>query len=400
MTKRSNSDSLPNRPSSVPPPTNGQSRSELEARVAERTAELTDVNRLLSEVIARRERVEQSLRETEAQTRAILDTAVDAIITISDHGIIATYNQAAERLFGYTADEMIGQNVSMLMPEPYASEHDGYLRRYLKTGKAYIIGIGREVMGRRKDGSVFPLDLAVSEIQFGLKRTFTGVVRDLTERKRLEREILEAAEREQRRIGQDLHDGLGQQLTGIGFMTETLSHRLQQMGHPLAGDAAKITSLLGEAIEQARGLAHGLYPVEPQPDGLAHALRKLCDSVGRAYKVQCSLRDGRVPPFADRTVPTHLFRIAQEAVSNAIRHGKARHIRIALTADRSGVALRVRDDGKGFAGDVVDSGPPIAGIGLRTMTHRAHLIGGILTVRQRKPGVEVLCRLPKRDAAR
>ena len=99
-------------------------------------------------------------------------------------------------------------------PSPDRERHDGYINHYLGTGEKRIIGIGREVMGKRKDGSIFPLDLAVSEVRFGAKRTFTGVVRDLTERKRLEGEILEAAEREQRRIGQDLHDGLGQQLTG------------------------------------------------------------------------------------------------------------------------------------------------------------------------------------------
>lgn len=375
-------------------------RAELEARVAERTAELTDVNRLLSEVVARRERVEQSLRESEALTRAILDTAVDAVITIDDRGMIGSLNRAAEKLFGYKQEELLGRNVKILMPEPYSGEHDGYLSRYIRTGVPHIIGIGREAMGKRKDGSLFPLDLAVSEVRFGHKRTFTGVVRDLTERKRLERQIMEASEREQRRIGQDLHDGLGQQLTGIGFLTETLSHQLSQHGHPLAADAAKITALVGDAIQQSRGLAHGLYPVEPQPGALAHSLRLLGESVGHAYKVKCVVKDGQVPAFEDRTAPTHLYRIAQEAVNNAVRHGKAQSIRIALTADRRGVQLCIRDDGKGFSGEVLDSGAPAAGIGLRTMQHRAHLIGGTLTVRQRKPGVEVVCRLPKRPVNR
>lgn len=375
-------------------------RAELEAIVAERTAELTAVNRLLSDVISRRERVEQSLRETEALTRAIFDTAVDAIITIDERGGICSLNHAAEKLFGYSSDELFGKNIKQLMPEPYASEHDSYLSRYLRTGVPHIIGIGREAMGKRKDGSLFPLDLAVSEVRFGAKRTFTGIVRDLTERKRLEREIMEATEREQRRIGQDLHDGLGQQLTGIGFMTETLSHQLSQDGHPLAADAARITQLVGEAIQQSRGLAHGLYPVEPQPGALAHALRLLSESVAQAYRVKCVMVDGKVPAFEDRTVPTHLYRIAQEAVNNAIRHGKARNIRISLAEDRRGVSLRIRDDGRGIQEEMTDSGAPLGGIGLRTMRHRAHLIGGTLTVRSRKPGVEVVCHLPKRPAIR
>ncbi len=112
------------------------------------------------------------------------------------------------------------------MPEPYHSEHDEYLQNYVRTGMAKIICIGREVIGKRKDNSTFPMDLAVSEVLMGKRRLFTGIVRDLTDRKRLERQILEISDREQRRIGQDLHDGLGQQLAGIGFLSKSLEQRL------------------------------------------------------------------------------------------------------------------------------------------------------------------------------
>ena len=126
--------------------------------------------------------------ESEVRLRAILDNAVDGIITINDHGTIESLNPAAQTLFGYAADELIGANVKMLMPEPFHSEHDQYLRNYRATGRRKIIGIGREVLGRRKDGSVFPLDLSVSEFQIGERRLFTGIVRDVTERKRIEEE--------------------------------------------------------------------------------------------------------------------------------------------------------------------------------------------------------------------
>jgi two-component system, LuxR family, sensor kinase FixL len=224
-----------------------------------------DVNSKLQREVAQRERIERSLRESEAHARAVLDTAVDAIITIDLGGVMLSFNPAAERLFGYRAAEAVGRNVSILMPSPFAEQHDEYLASYLRTGRAKM------VVGLRKDGSTFPLDLAVSEVNVGGRRTFTGILRDLTERKRLEHEILEIAEREQRRIGQDLHDGLGQQLTGIAFLTKTLQHRLSTEGRPEAADAGEVARLLGGAIEQARALSRGLHPVEPKPEGLADA---------------------------------------------------------------------------------------------------------------------------------
>src|SRR5438105_1148533 len=152
--------------------------------------------------------IESALQESEARMRAILQTAVDAIITIEERGIIESVNPAAEQMFGYEAAELIGKNVKVLMPSPYREEHDGYIANYCRTGRARIIGIGREVVGQRRDGTVFPMDLAVSEVRFGDKRLFTGFVRDLTDRKNLEQEVLNISDREQRRIGQDLHDGL------------------------------------------------------------------------------------------------------------------------------------------------------------------------------------------------
>jgi two-component system, LuxR family, sensor kinase FixL len=135
------------------------------------------------------------LRATVGRLQAIVETAVDAIITIDEQGTIETVNPATERLFGYCAGEMIGQNVSMLMPEPYHSEHDGYLHRYRRTGERKIIGIGREVSGRRQDGTEFPLELAVSETRLPGRRVFTGIIRDVSERKRAEEALLRSEAR-------------------------------------------------------------------------------------------------------------------------------------------------------------------------------------------------------------
>jgi len=139
-------------------------------------------------------KTEEMLRRQAAKLRSVVDNVVDAIITIDERGTIESWNPAAEKIFGYEPADVIGHNVKVLMPEPYHSEHDGYLRNYLRTGQAKIIGIGREVIGQRKDGSTFPMDLAVSEVHFEDKRFFTGIVRDITERKQAIDELLSAKE--------------------------------------------------------------------------------------------------------------------------------------------------------------------------------------------------------------
>ncbi|HEV2471530.1 MAG TPA: PAS domain S-box protein, partial [Chthonomonadales bacterium] len=134
--------------------------------------------------ISRRKELEQAIRDSESRLRAIVETAVDAVITIDQEGVVQSFNAAAQRIFGYSSEEVIGRNISMLMPEPYRQEHDGYLSAYLETGVAKVIGIGREAVGMRKGGSTFPMDLAVSEFRAGSRRLFAGFVRDITDRKR------------------------------------------------------------------------------------------------------------------------------------------------------------------------------------------------------------------------
>ncbi len=137
----------------------------------------------------------QELAQAEERMRSVVNHVVDGIISIDERGTVTTFNPAAERIFGYSASEVIGQNVKLLMPDPYHSEHDGYIASYLRTGQAKIIGIGREVIGRRKDGSTFPMELAISVFRLGERRHFTGIVRDITERKRAQEELRQAEER-------------------------------------------------------------------------------------------------------------------------------------------------------------------------------------------------------------
>src|SRR5690242_5720627 len=258
--------------------------------------------------------LEQARRDSDAQIRAILDTAVDAIITIDERGRMESFNRAAQKLFGFQPNEVIGKNVKMLMPEPYRGEHDGYLSSYLRTGKAKIIGIGREVTGLKKDGTTFPMELAVSEVRLGDRITFTGIVRDITDRKRLEREVLEISEREQQRIGQDLHDGLCQDLAAIELMSQVLEQKLAPKSKAAATRAGEIARHVRDAISQTRLLARGLSPVTLQSEGLDSGLLELAANTEKMFGVVCRFESSGAVTIREPAVATHLYRIAQEAV--------------------------------------------------------------------------------------
>jgi two-component system, LuxR family, sensor kinase FixL len=320
--------------------------------------------------------VREAVHETAERLRAILETAVEGIITIDERGIIESLNPAAQRLFGYAAIELIGKNVKVLMPSPYRQEHDGYLANYLRTGHARIIGIGREVVGQRKDGTVFPMDLAVSEVKLQDRRLFTGFVRDITERKRLEQEILEISNREQRRIGQDLHDGLGQELTGIQLMAEVLEHDLAKKSKRDAAQASKIAEHVRRTISHTRMLARGLSPVEVEANGLMSALDELAKSASALLRIDCRFHCPRPVLVKDNAAATHLYRIAQEALNNAVKHGRATHVRIELLIRGKLRRLSVQDNGAGFKKAKAGH----SGMGLRIMKYRADVIGGTLAL--------------------
>ena len=173
-----------------------EAHAELERRVEDRTRALADANARLEAEVAERRRAEADLRGREARLQAILDTAPEAIVVIDAQGTVESFSPSAETLFGYPATEILGRNVSELMPEPDRSAHDSYLARYLETGERRVIGVGRVVKGRRKDGSEFPLDLAVGEIATNGRPHFVGFIRDLTARERMEAELRQAQKME------------------------------------------------------------------------------------------------------------------------------------------------------------------------------------------------------------
>jgi PAS domain S-box-containing protein len=351
---------------------------------------------------------EQALRESEERLRAVLHAATDAIISIDQRGSITAINPATERMFGYTQEELIGQNISMLMPSPYRDEHDDYVARYLRTREARVIGIGREVAGRRKDGTIFPVDLAVSEVDhLGF---FTGIVRDISFRRELQKEVLEAAIEEQRRIGQELHDVTGQELTALTLFASTLVDLLNEVPRKasrgknwLLGEddllrfrqtASRLSQGLVEANRHVQQLSHGIMPVQIEAEGLKSALQQLAATTNEQQNITCQF-DCPVPvAVADNTAATHLYRIAQEAVNNAVRHSQGDEICISLRRQDGQIVLEVTDNGVGI--DEADS--PVAvsrnaqGMGLRTMKYRCGLIGGMFQIERRESaGTSVRC---------
>ncbi|HTI50211.1 MAG TPA: PAS domain S-box protein, partial [Planctomycetaceae bacterium] len=340
--------------------------------------------------ITDRKRTEEALAASEKRMRGIVDTAADAIITINEPGTIESFNPAAERMFGYSRDEAIGQNVRLLMPSPYREHFDTHISRYLETGASRMIGVSRELVGRRKDGSTFPIDLAVSELQAGPQQLFTGIIRDISERKNLQRELLMIASEEDRRIGQDLHDSVGQKLTGLGMLAGSLAETLREHSPADVNAATRIATGLESVLEQIRKLSKGLLPVEVDAEGLRAALTELAETTTHDSGVKCGFDCDQPVRVEDTETATQLYRIAQEAVTNALKHGAPEHLTISLVADDSRIILSVRDDGKGISSAALHGD----GMGVKTMQYRAALIGATLSIAPlKKGGTLVTCRL-------
>lgn len=335
---------------------------------------------------------EEQIRENIEKLRALLNTAADAIVTINMHGIITGVNPATTEMFGYTEDEMMGQNVGLLMPEPYRVEHDGYIQAYLKTGVPSIIGTRRELTAVRKDGSVFPIELSISEFHDGMGPMFTGIIHDISRRRELEHHLADARIEEQQRLARELHDGLGGQLTGIAMLTKALLNRLENEESPYASDVSDLARHIDDAHTQLRSISRGLLPVEMLPQGLARALEELAAITDKTDTLSCTFDSDGVQIYQPAAA-MHLYRIAQEAVSNAIRHAEPTQITIHLDEDDDHAVMRISNNGSPFQ-HLADGGP---GMGIRTMKHRADMIRGELRVIPTDTnGTTVICRVPNK----
>ncbi|MEZ5302267.1 MAG: PAS domain S-box protein [Verrucomicrobiales bacterium] len=339
-----------------------------------------------------RESVADALKDSVELSRAVLNTAVNAILTMGEDGVIISANKAVEKIFGYAEGELIGQKVNILMPAPYSREHDAYVNRYVETGERRIIGIGREVTAKRKDGTIFPCDLSVGEFYLADgRRLFTGIVRDISERKSLEDRLLSIGEEERRQIGGEIHDDLCQRLFGIGCLTKALEQRAGA-DEAMRRGLAELGKLVTEANVRGREMARGLMPAALEADGLVYALRELAEASEHAFGIECAVEDQLGAPIHDAAAELQLYRIAQEAVGNAVRHGGAKRVSIRLAEAGERLALEVLDDGRGLP----SADERTVGTGVLTMRRRARMLGGHCELVNRPGGgAAVLCRLPR-----
>lgn len=233
------------------------------------------------------------------------------------------------------------------------------------------------------------LELRVVERTLDLRAAVNALETEIVKRQRLEHEILKISEHEQRRLGQDLHDGLGQELAGIAMIGKVLADELQAESHPAATAAENIATYIRETIDSARRLAKGLYPIELAHYGLLHALEDLASQTSRRFGICCELHKSGKELELEESAEIHIYRIVQECIGNAIRHGKANRITIESLAGDGVHTFRVIDDGLGF-----ERSPDNTGMGLHLMNYRARVIGGELAVeRPETGGCRVTCRL-------
>lgn len=355
-----------------------ESHAQLEQRVRQRTAELL---------------------QSEERFRILVEGVADyAIVLLDLRGNVVSWNAGAQRIYGYTAGEIIGRPFTRF----YADEDAARGEPAAQLGAASLQGrLEDEAWRRRKDASRFWANVILTALtdELGHPRGFAQVTRDITELRQLERQVLEVSEAEQRRFGHDLHDGLGQELTGLAFLAQNLQRQLLTNDHPEeASRAGRIHDLINRALEQTRELAHGFSPVELGPEGLRDALRDLARRAEGLYDLPCTFtmrNDARVD---DDSAALHLFRIAQEALTNAMRHGHPSGVRIQLEGEPppgGTVTLTIADDGIGL--------PPEAerrpGMGLRAMLYRARVIGASLDVRPNPHGGTVVTCVYQNNAA-
>ncbi|MBN9587717.1 MAG: PAS domain S-box protein [Alphaproteobacteria bacterium] len=315
---------------------------------------------------------QDALRRSEAHLKSVLQTVPDAMVVIDTAGIMHSFSATAETLFGYKAEEVVGKNVSMLMPEPYRSQHDGYLRRYLTTGEKRIIGTGRLVVGQRRDGSTFPMELAVGEMVSGQGRFFTGFVRDITDRQKTQQRL------------QDLQAELifMSRFTALGEMASTLAHELNQpltaaanylsgarrlLDAGRSGDLALVRGAIDNAAEQALRAGQIIkrlreFVSRGESDRCAENLRKLIEEAAALALVGAKQIGAHISydfdPEADLVLVDKIQ--IQQVIHNLIRNALEamqevdhRQLKVATRRlDRDTIEMMVADTGPGIAPEI------------------------------------------------
>lgn len=345
----------------------------------------------LAALYARIRRESRERRNSEERLRAVVDTAADGIITIDANGSIQSFNPAAERLFGHAAAEVIGHNVSLLMPEPHRSGHDGYLQRYLESGEPHVIGVGREVTAQRKDGSPIPVGLAVSEMQLGARRLFTGILHDLTEAKRAEQRQtqlihdLQNVNEELKSFAYVVSHDLKAPLRGVGSLADWL---MTDYADKLDDQGREYLSLVKGRVSRMDALIDGI--LEYSRVGRINDVQSAVDlNVLVADIIQLLAPPAQVTVTVDGPLPTlfggrtRLQQVFQNLISNAIKH---------LDKPVGRIRVGCADLGEAWQFSVADNGP-----GIEARHHeRIFQLFQVLTPRDQKESTGVGLALVKK----
>ena len=335
-----------------------------------------------TEIIRERLQMEAALKE---RYEDLFENANDMVFTHDLTGKITSINKTGERLLQRGRESILSQSLIDLMAEEHRSAARQWLEQVVK---------GLEVPTAEWDflnSSEQRIKLEISSRlieQAGRVVEVEGIARDITERRRLEREILEISNREQRRIGHDLHDGVCQQLAAITYLVDILGDRLQEKGALESAEAERIGNLINEANAQARSVARGLFPVRLEEHGLVLALEELAASASNRHRITCRFVGQTLPKKIDPEVELHLYYVVQEALLNAVNHGKATSVIVTLMAEGDRLKLMVQDNGSGFG----LSDKSRTGMGIRIMRYRAKVIGATLDLQsQIERGTQVTC---------
>jgi len=333
--------------------------------------------------ITERIKAEQLLRRSEQNLTEFFNHSPIGLQWLSASGNILRANKAQIQLLGYSPAEYLGHFFGEFITDPSGAD------QLLAQLAANELVSNLRMHVRRKDGAVRLVLVDAQSLWYEGQFLYSSIFsRDITENVNLEREILEIGERERRRIAHDLHDDLGQLLVGIAFLASSLRQDLAAKSFPEVRRLDRLLRVLDEAIGRTRSLARGLHPVKPEPEGLMVALKDLVSRTTTLFNIGCRFICRHPVLIEDNSTATHLYRIAQEAVTNAIKHGKPSRIRISLTRTPSRINLVVKDNGLGRA-ERPGKNP---GMGLRIMRYRAGLIGGSVAIQKTTGGgTTVVC---------
>ncbi len=336
--------------------------------------------------ITDRLRISADLRQSEQRHRDLVELSPDGIF-IEYHGAIVFANRAATRFCGAESPrEVIGRRLTDLVRRADRRSVTSLLEESRTTHDGPRI----EAKLLCTEGKALEVEMVARPFMHDGEPAMLVVARDSSRRVAAERQVLAISEQEKTRMGRDLHDGLSQNLMGASWRAEALRNQLRKVDPAAAARADEIAQIVRNCMAEARSLARGLCPVTMEQNGLIAALQEFAAEIAGRSQVACSLDCDEHLNIADLDVATHVYRIAQEAVANAIKHGKARTVTIRLTAQAGQATLSVRDDGKGLP-----SQPRGAGMGLHTMRYRASVIGGILDIKRGSPrGTLVTCTFP------